>query len=313
MYQEMLATITTEFSDKSITPSDMDLFKSLFNRQNVISILEHIVSHESLVELIASRSYTHALGFDKIILVDLSKDSNSRLKNQVRLHIWDPAAHALPIVEALHEHSFDFISTVLSGHLENQRFKINKLSQKQSQLLKVIQETKDLKFLNSQIELLEAYKLKSLGSSQFDDLGQILDIEYLKDWLNLSEQDVLNLTTIEGHYVSNRVAGEKKAYSHVLKEYVSVQAQDVLQISQGQYYFHPHQLAHRLYYDNKVLNSTILVTTHVANNPEGGSLQRPSYVQTDEQHYDKISFTPERMKEKLQSYISFLKSRQDLI
>lgn len=307
----MFSVIEKNFSSKSINEDDMPTFKALFNKQNVILILKDILSNPELLQKIADRSYTHALGFDKIILADLSKDSASKLKNQVRLHIWSPETDALPIVEALHEHSFDFISTVLSGHLENQRFVISELNEKEKYLLTVLKDASNLAFINEQIEILEALKLKDLGSKQFDELGmaQKINLPKLQALLGLSVEEVLNLTTLEGHYVSNRVAGEKKAYAHVLKEYVSLKAKDVLHINEGEYYFHPYTLAHRLYYDSKILNSTVLVTTHVAHNPEGGSLQRPSYVQTQEQHYDKISFTYERMKEKLESYIQFLEAR----
>lgn len=311
LYKEMFSIIEDNFSNRGIEEGDTPLFKNIFNRQSVIEILKDILTREDLIKKIADRSYTHALGFDKIILADLSKDSISKRKNQVRLHIWEPANNSLPIVEALHEHSFDFISTVLSGHLENQRFIMSELSEDERALIDIIKKTKDLKFVNEQIEILEALKLKELGSKQFDDLGmeKNLNIKKLGEVLGLSKDDVLRLTILEGHYVSNRVAGEKKAYAHVLRDYVALNQKDVLQINEGEYYFHPYTLAHRLYYDNKVLNSTILVTTHVENNPEGGSLQRPSYVQKEEQHYDKISFSYERMRKKLESYIKFLESR----
>lgn len=302
------------FVEKSIAEKDLPLFKEVFNKKTVIEYLQDILKNPELLKKICDRSYTHALGFHKIVLLDMEKDLNGCTnKNQVRLHLWEPEADALPMVESLHEHSFDFISLVLSGHLENQRFKIRQLNKRELDLLekiKKIKSNKDLKFINEQIEILEAWKLKYLGSKQFDDLKmeKNMNLNRLEKMLDITSEKALYLTTLEGHYVSNRTPGEKKSYKHILKEYVALEAQDVLKIDAGNYYFHPYTLAHRLYYDNKIMNSTILVTTQVKSNPEGGSLQRPTYVQEHEQNYDKKSFELKDFKLKLENYILFLKN-----
>lgn len=321
-HQTLIQTVAKRFQNRSIQGSDIDFVKPLLNRQSVMALLQEILNNEALLQKICDRSYTHALGFDKIVLVDLSKDTISEEgapkphKTQVRLHIWEPLNDALPIVEALHEHSFDFVSTVLTGHLENQQFKLSTLTPEQQELLAKVKNLSqtlsadDFAFLNAQVEIMEALKLKALGSEQFDKLGmhEELDIAKAQQISGLSEAELMGLTALEGHYVSNRVAGERKAYKHVLRDYVGLVGHNVMKLDAGEYYFHPYQLPHRLYYDNAVLNSTVLITTPVPHNPEGGSLQRPTYVQREEQAYDKISSDYGVFRSKLEKYLSFLKN-----
>lgn len=316
-YSNLLDLIAQKYSTATIQESDMDFIQNLLNKDQVIVLLENILESPSLLQRISSRSYTHALGFDKLVLMDLSKDLPTPChKAQLRLHIWNPEkTNALPIVEALHEHSFDFISTVLSGHLENQQFVFAPLSSEQTVLLEKLQKiirtisVEDCQFLNEQIEIIEAVKLAQLGSQQLSRMGllQHYDLDRIKMLTGLNEQEVMDLTAIEGHYVSNRVTGERKAYKHILKEYVSITPHKVLSLDQGDYYFHPYTLPHRLYYDNTILNSTILLTTPVKDNPEGGSLQRPTYVQKGEQAYDKIAFSEDSLKTTLTEYLAYLK------
>lgn len=317
-YQTLLDSIKERFISDAITESDLPYIQKLLNKTTVISLLKNILTYPELIQKICDRSYTHALGFDKIVLVDLSKDvPDCKQKTQVRLHIWEPLNdNALPIVESLHEHSFDFISTILSGHLENQQFKLSKLDSEQEELLNSLKSVieklnkDELSFLNEQVEIYEALKLQSIGSKQFDsmNLSEKLNFEKAEALTGMTGDQVYALTSLEGHYVSNRVSGERKAYKHVLKDYVSLTPHNVMKLDKGDYYFHPYQLPHRLYYDNTILNSTILVTTPVKSNPEGGSLQRPTYVQHDEQAYDKISLTFQQFKAKLEKYLKFLEN-----
>lgn len=315
-YQTLLNNLASRYSDYSITENDMPFIQEHLHKQNVILLLKEILSSPTLLKIISERSYTHALGFDKLVLMDLSKDIvNCKQKTQLRLHIWDTLkTGTLPIVESLHEHSFDFISTVLTGYLENQQFTLSNLNNprlllldKLLALLPTLQKEQII-FLNEQVEIIEAIKLAKLGSLQLDKMNLLsqFDLDKIKNITQFSEEDIFELSSLEGHYVSNRVAGEKKAYKHILKEYVALEPYNVLSLNQGAYYFHPYQLPHRLYYDNTILNSTILVTTPVKNNPEGGSLQRPTYVQHEEQNYDKISYSLESFIELIKNYIDYL-------
>lgn len=315
-YQEIQTILTEHFSDRSINAGDVDMVGSIFEKESVIQIITDVLNNPELLQKVANRSYTHALGFDKIVLMDLRKDvPNVAQKTQLRLHIWNPEnTGALPIVEALHEHSFDFVSTVLTGHLENQQFLLSPLSKREEAILEKLRviisqiTPEELKFLNDQMEIVEALRLSGVGSHQFGNLKmhEHIDIDKINDLTGFSYNEIMLLCSIEGHYVSNRISGERQAYKHVLKDYVSLTPFCAMKLDEGDSYFHPYQLPHRLYYDNKILNSTILITTEVPSNPEGGSLQRPTYVQKDEQSYDKIVLTSESLSKILADYLDYL-------
>lgn len=315
-YKDIQTILTDHFSDRSINAGDVDMVGSIFEKEDVIYLIKDVLNNPELLSKVANRSYTHALGFDKIVLMDLRKDvPKVSQKTQLRLHIWNPEnTGALPIVEALHEHSFDFVSTVLTGHLENQQFLLSPLSKREEDILTKLRfiinkiTPAELKFLNEQMEIVEALRLSGVGSKQFGNLKMDLDLDInrINDLTGFSYNEIMLLCSIEGHYVSNRISGERQAYKHVLKDYVSLTPFCAMKLDAGESYFHPYQLPHRLYYDNKILNSTILVTTEVPSNPEGGSLQRPTYVQKEEQSYDKIVLTPESLTKILNDYLDYL-------
>lgn len=315
-YKDIQTILTDHFSDRSINAGDVDMVGSIFEKEDVIYLIKDVLNNPELLSKVANRSYTHALGFDKIVLMDLRKDiPKVSQKTQLRLHIWNPEnTGALPIVEALHEHSFDFVSTVLTGHLENQQFLLSPLSKREEDILTKLRfiinkiTPAELKFLNEQMEIVEALRLSGVGSKQFGNLKMDLDLDInrINDLTGFSYNEIMLLCSIEGHYVSNRISGERQAYKHVLKDYVSLTPFCAMKLDAGESYFHPYQLPHRLYYDNKILNSTILVTTEIPSNPEGGSLQRPTYVQKEEQSYDKIVLTPESLTKILNDYLDYL-------
>ena len=314
-YKIQLIKINSLFSENEITEEDIGYFKENFDKEKVVSILRDVLSDEDLLKTIADRSYTHALGFDKIVLIDLSKDiKDCDTKTQLRLHLWDAQNDAVPMVESMHEHSFNFISTVLSGRLENQIFKVKDISESEYLILEKLNivleriANKEKEFINQQLEIIEAIKLEEIGSNQLVELRmqENSNISKAMKITGFNSQELYDLTAIEGHYVSNRVRGEKKAYKHVFNKHLNITPYEVMHIEEGDYYFHSYQYPHRLYYDNKILNSTILITTPVKNNPQGGSLQRPTYINENEKDYDKKSITVEQMKIKLESYINFL-------
>jgi hypothetical protein len=75
---------------------------------SVLAILRDIVDDDEQLTRSASLSSTHPLGFDKLVL-------HSTDRYQVRLHIWWP--HLAPQREDIHDHRFDFISSVVTGRL----------------------------------------------------------------------------------------------------------------------------------------------------------------------------------------------------
>lgn len=310
-FSKLFKKIREEFSEREISSSDIPLFRSIMDKSILIKVLKEILSSDILLDRIANRSYTHALGFDKIVLIDLAKDCNINNKVQLRFHIWDNKNDALDSLESMHEHSFNFISLVLSGKLENQCFEMKEVNAEQKVLidrLKVISAGSDkevVRDLNERIEIEEAKKLKVLGSVMYDEQSLCVAERSLREkaTLGIDQSELGAMANIEGHYVSNRVSGERDSYKHILKEYLSVSPVEVMSISEGEYYFHPYQYPHRLYYDRDILNSTILLTTPVVNNPQGGSLQRITYQESLEKEYKKLKLTKEVLRVKLLSYL----------
>lgn len=315
MYNKILNYLKTNYSDRIIAENDMESFKDHINKKNVILLLKDIINDDNKLEEISKRSYTHALGFDKIVLM---VDKSNPYKPELRLHLWYPEKNGVPLVESLHEHSFNFISTVLSGKLENQMFSLEDLNLEDNVLLEQYVRSlrnltyKEKNFINEQIEILEALNLSTYGSDQFINMN--MKALYEKDkaisLLNINEEDWNKLCMFEGHFVSNRISGEKKSYKHVFNKYVKLLPFKVIKINENEYYFHPYQKPHRLYYDNKVMNSTMLITTRILENPQGGSLQRPSYLEENEKGYEKIPLSFSLLKNKLINYINFLESKE---
>jgi hypothetical protein len=74
-----------------------------------VQVLDAIIMDEDLLAAVAARSYRHALGFDKVILLSASPDW------QLRLHIWWPAVSRTR--EHAHNHRYQSYSAVVSGSL----------------------------------------------------------------------------------------------------------------------------------------------------------------------------------------------------
>lgn len=314
-YNETLSFISSHFKSQPITPEHMPLFQENFRLDNVKSLLNDIILNDKALEIIAQRSYIHALGFYKIVLVDSVKDLDGAkdTKSQLRLHIWKPEANALPIVESLHEHSFDFISTVLSGKIENQCFTTDALNEHEKfildRILALVKSSshEDIAFLDKHAELFLGVELAKLGSEQAKNLHYLeqINLNKFRQLTKFCESEhIHDFISLQGFYKSNRISGDKKAYKHILEKYVSLKPSHVLKINQGEFYYHPYTLPHRLYYDSSKLNATILITTNVANNPEGGSFQRPTYEQSGEQNYQKISIQASELKHLLTEFLT---------
>tara|TARA_Y100001960_G_scaffold334195_1_gene447108 strand:+ start:10340 stop:11314 length:975 start_codon:yes stop_codon:yes gene_type:complete len=309
-FTRIFNSIADNFKEKEIHYSDMDYFKNLIDKKTLRIVLKEILNDDYLLEKIANRSYTHALGFDKIVLIDLQKDLDIKNKVQLRFHIWDNKNEALSVLEAMHEHSFNFISLVLTGKLENQCFDMSEITTKHLSLIEKLKNfvsnanEKDRVFLNDQIEILEAIKLKELNSLMLDEQNLLKEynIEKIRK-LGFIEEELKELTEIQGHYVSNRISGQRTDYKHILDKYVSIKPVKVMSISAGEYYFHPYEYPHRLYYDKEILNSTVLLTTPILSNPQGGSLQRITYQKESEKGYKKLKLTKETLRKKINNYL----------
>lgn len=298
------------YSDKQISENDIPLISKSFDKENVKHLISDIINDEGLLEKIANRSYLHALGFYKIVLADTQKDIDKNLqKVQARLHIWHPENQSLTITESLHEHSFNFVSKVLTGKLENQRFVVEDLNELDKSLLDKLLENiqylsdDELSQAETNFEKILVNKLNSIGSMQEKE-G--FNESFLTGMLHFKKHEIEELSDFYGYYLSNRVSGERKAYKHVLDKYIKLKVQDILKLNGGDTYFHHYTNPHRLSYDGSEMNSTILITTNVPENAKGGSFQRPTFEQSGSKSYDKIAFDKDKLKRTLKDFLNHL-------
>lgn len=309
MYGSLLNILSNKYARHSIVQEDMDFIRKYITKENTLLMLGDIINNDSLLKTIANRSYVNALGFKKIILMDLSQDLYlSEQKAQLQLHICDceKSENSVPMFGSIHKHSFDFVSYIISGYLENQQFVSTPLSDSQQLLLKKLQGvissmTKEqLLFFNEQLEIIEAIGLSTLGSEQLFSMKMADDynLKKLENVTGLTMKQLFEVKCIEGYSGS---AGES-----FLKDYVCLNPYNVLPLETNSYYFHPYHLPHRLYYDNTVLNSCVLITTPVKSNTKAGVLKRPTCVQNNEDYYEQIAFNEVSLKETLITYLNYL-------
>lgn len=113
---QLIASLThrsrTTSSASTISPKDAlvpreptHILKQLSRRENAKYFVEAIRDNVSTLEDIASRSYRHSNGFDKIVL---SPESSERI---LRMHVWYPGA----MEPDLHNHRWSFRSVIVLG------------------------------------------------------------------------------------------------------------------------------------------------------------------------------------------------------
>jgi hypothetical protein len=93
-------------------------FSDLFSRELLTNLLGDILDNELLLTDIAKNSYVHGNGFDKVVL--FTGPGNSY---KVRLHIWWPGLNS---EENIHDHRWDFCSTIISGGILFEKYMVSK-------------------------------------------------------------------------------------------------------------------------------------------------------------------------------------------
>ena len=87
---------------------------------NFVELLRHLISNANFMKETAERSYSHALGFKKIVLAE------GECGERVRLHLWDEKGNACNIDNAdIHDHYWDFSSLVLEGCLYSRIYEMS--------------------------------------------------------------------------------------------------------------------------------------------------------------------------------------------
>ncbi|WP_162909882.1 hypothetical protein [Aggregatilinea lenta] len=91
----------------------------LGSMEQVIALLKAVLKDAVQLEKVAAASYIHDNGFDKIVLV-----SSAAVPYKLRLHIWWPESRNR-VSENIHNHRWDFSSTILTGYFTFQEFHIS--------------------------------------------------------------------------------------------------------------------------------------------------------------------------------------------
>ena len=77
-----------------------------FHPVQVYALVQQIISNPALLAEVSARSYRHANGFLKVVLLDRGY--------KLRLHVWFPGSAC---EENIHDHRWSFASTILAGGL----------------------------------------------------------------------------------------------------------------------------------------------------------------------------------------------------
>jgi hypothetical protein len=292
-----------------ITPSHLSAVAPLLTPATTISIIESILSDQTLLDLVAGRSYTHSLGFRKITLLDpgfvLPEQKDKRGNGYtVRLHIWESSAHAtgaaptVPLVEAKHEHSFDFISRILYGGMETQCYTSEPLTAVEAADLKHLLarletlEESQRRQVSRSMEALETLRLKAFGSAQADSEAVNCDRNALQQLLAVDADQLERIANLQGRYQYDLTASTFGGdYVHKLIHHVSLKPALVKKLEAGDLYFHGHRLAHRLYMPANQPNATLVITTQVSQEAIGASFQHPTWFSGEHVGYPRRMYS----------------------
>lgn len=95
----------------------MEELRRLAEPRSVAALLEGVLRDDAHAAFHAGLSYTHPLGFEKIILLDAEPEF------ALRIHVWWPTGK--PEIEHVHNHRFGFASFVLAGGYTMRTFAIS--------------------------------------------------------------------------------------------------------------------------------------------------------------------------------------------
>ena len=314
--REMQQEIESELRDAGsrITSENYKSFSNILNRQRMIRFVEGAIDDSSLLAEIATRSYTHSLGFRKIVLLD-GRDTN--LDYKLRLHIWWPQKaqkEGAPIAEGKHEHRWDFVSTVLAGMLENQKYIIRDLTEREHGIFQRFEETmrglapEKVDELCIRLDNYETTLLVGTDSRMPEYGGGILylqdkvNLENLKATLRFTEDELLFLTKVLFKYSNERIPGQKtEIYKPVGPMFF--EPQGIAIINQGTTYFHPISVAHRLFIDPSEFVSTAVLTGPIYKGRRPGEFVHSSAGKNSEDSRARNFFTIKTLEEEFNLYL----------
>lgn len=292
----------------------------LLSREATIRLIDAVLADSAALAVIAARSYTHTLGFRKITLLEPVFDlpDGGKATYQVRLHIWQPDSDiTVPLVESKHEHSFDFISRVLLGEMENQCYTMHEPTEPEQQLLERLRarveqlSIDERKETNRGVEALEALRMAALGSQQAALEGLTVDRIRMRELLSVTDDELDLLVGLQGRFQYDAVASTFGGnYVHKMTGSVNLRPFGVLKLAAGDLYHHAHQFIHRLYMRAQKHNATLIVTTPVAQDLPGASFQHPTWFSGENVGYARQMYTQDELTSVLRWFRGELESHQ---
>lgn len=288
-----------------IAGTHLEAVDQLLSRKATLELIDDVLADEATLKVIADRSYTHTLGFRKITLLEpvIDLPGGGKGSYQVRLHIWQPDSKiTVPLVESKHEHSFDFISRVLLGEMENQCYTMHALTAAEEALLTRLTERIEQldagqrQFANSAVEALEALRMARLGSRQAELEGLTVDRAGLEALLGLAADELDMMVALQGRFQYDAVASKFGGnYVHSMTGSVSLRPAAVLRLAEGDLYHHASQYIHRLYMKAQKANATLIVTTPLEYGALGASFQHPTWFSGEHVGYERRMYTAKEL------------------
>jgi hypothetical protein len=131
--------------------------EAIGRREEVIPLLRSILNSPATLAEVAARSYLHVNKFDKIVLVGNSEFQAYRLT----LHLWRPpySQDALK-QELIHDHRFNFWSTILTGTLSSEVFQQRHSALRQNGSLRTYRQYRYIPEAARATEFREFYKYR---------------------------------------------------------------------------------------------------------------------------------------------------------
>jgi hypothetical protein len=103
--------LQTAFARGCQATESRQIVQQLGTATTLLHALGTLMTNEEQIRRVASMSYRHRNGFDMFVLW-----KSVQPEYKLRLHIWWPEySHAKQQMEAIHNHSWDFSSTILTG------------------------------------------------------------------------------------------------------------------------------------------------------------------------------------------------------
>ncbi len=302
-----------EHHENKITEENYRELRPVLSPETVLALIDEVVASPLALERIARNSYVHSLGFVKIVFLYSERVPGGF---ELRLHIWWPQEHAeaaAPAPEGKHEHGWDFVSTVLAGLIENQRYRLRALLPEELAIFKHF-EKRMMDFSPSQVaqllerlDQLETLRLAHTSSRLPTRSGGVeliqaqVDIEGLQALTRLSASELETMTNIYIKYSNQREEGSTlERYAPSGKWFVA--PVDVQLIPQGETYFHPQELGHRLFIPPEDFLSTLLVTGPAYPDKSSGELVHTTVGKEENSLRERTYYTPDTLRDELLRY-----------